>query len=109
MEPARWERLQEIYHQAVALPPSEREAFLESACDGDLDLLSDIRGIVKATDSHGEILDSPVVELGSASDSLVGTKIGDRYLVESELTHGGMSQVYLASDLRLAPQQVVIK
>ena len=109
MEPARWERLQEIYHEAVALPPSEREAFLESACAGDLDLLSDIRGIVKATDSRGDILDSPVVELGSASDSLVGTKIGDRYLVESELTHGGMSQVYLASDPKLPLQPVVIK
>lgn len=108
MEPARWERLQEIYHQAIALPESERDAFLESACAGDLDLLSDIRGIVEAY-SHAGILDSPVVELGSASDSLIGTPIGERYYVESELTHGGMSQVYLANDLKLSPQQVVIK
>jgi len=109
MEPARWERLQEIYHQAVALPLSERDAFLENACTGDLDLFRELRSLLKAANSRGSILDSPVIELGSPSGSLVGTTIGDHYLVESELTHGGMSQVYLAGNLRLPPQKVVIK
>ena len=109
MEPARWERLQEIYHQALALAPSERDAFLESACAGDLDLLQTIRGIIKAAHSQGGILDSPVVALGSASDSLAGQTIGERYRIDGELPHGGMSQVYLASDLRFPPKQVVIK
>lgn len=109
MEQARWNRLQQIYHQAMALRPGEREAFLGSACAGDLTLLHEVKALLKAVDSRGGILDSPVVELGSASNSLVGTTIGDRYLVESELPHGGMSQVYLCNDLRLPPQQVVIK
>ena len=109
MEPAHWERLQEIYHQALALPPPECDAFLETACAGDLDLLRELKTLLKPADSRGSILDSPVIGLGSASGSLVGTTIGDHYLVESELTHGGMSQVYLASNLRLPPQKVVIK
>jgi serine/threonine protein kinase len=109
MEQAHWNRLQQIYHQAVALPPQEREAFLESACAPDLNLLREVQALLKAVDSCGGILDCPVVELGSASVGLVGTTIGNRYFVESELTHGGMSQVYLANDLRLPPQQVVIK
>ena len=109
MEPARWEHLQEIYHQGLALPPSERDPFLVSACAGDLDLLREVKALLKAADSRGGILDSPVVELGRASDIVIGSTIGERYLVESELPHGGMSQVYLASDLRLPPQRVVIK
>lgn len=109
MEPAHWERLQEIYHQAVALPSSERDAFLEDACAGDLGFFRELKALLKAAYSRGGILDSPVIELGSASDSLVGTTIGDHYLIESELTHGGMSQVYLAGNLRLPPQKVVIK
>jgi len=109
MEQARWERLQEIYHQAMALPLSDREAFLESACAGDLDLLIDVRSILKTAHLRRGILDSPVGELGSASATLVGTTIGQRYRVDGELPHGGMSQVYLASDLRLQLQQVVIK
>src|SRR6185369_6965756 len=95
MEQARWERLQEIYHQAVALPLSERDAFAVSACADDLDLLHEVRGLLKAAETRGGILDSPVVELGSTSDNLLGTTIGGRYLIESELPHGGMSQVYL--------------
>lgn len=109
MEQARWNRLQQLYHQAVALPPSEREAFLESACADDLDLLREVKALFKTVDSRNGILDCPVVELGAASNSIVGSTIGDRYLVESELTHGGMSQVYLANDLKLPPQKVVIK
>jgi serine/threonine protein kinase len=109
MEQARWERLQEIYHQAVALPLSERDAFAVSACADDLDLLHEVRGLLKAAETRGGILHSPVVELGSTSDNLLGTTIGGRYLIESALPHGGMSQVYLASDLRLQSQRVVLK
>ena len=109
MEPAHWERLQEIYHQALALPPTKRDAFVESACAGDLDVSREVKALLEAADSRGGILDCPVMELGLASDDLVGTTIGERYLVESELPHGGMSQVYLASDLKLPPQRVVIK
>lgn len=109
MESDRWERLQEIYHQALALPPPEREAFIESACAGDPGLLSELRCILEAAHSRGGILDSPVVELGSATDGLVGQTLSHRYRVEEELPHGGMSQVYRAIDLKFAPKQVVIK
>jgi len=109
MEQARWERLQEIYHQAVALPMSERDAFAVSVCAEDLDLLHEVRGLLQAAETRGGILHSPVVELGSTSDNLLGTTIGGRYLIESALPHGGMSQVYLASDLRLQSQRVVLK
>jgi len=109
MEQARWERLQEIYHQAVALPPSDRESFLETVCAGDHDLLIEARSVLDAATSRGGILDSPVVELGPASHSLTGSTIGERYRLDSELSHGGMSQVYLARDLRLQLRQVVVK
>ena len=107
MEPARWERLQEIYHQALAVAPSELDVYLKGACAGDLDLFREVESLLKAAHSRGGILDCPVVELGSAS-SILGTTIGERYRIESELPHGGMSQVYLATDLRLS-QQVVVK
>jgi serine/threonine protein kinase len=108
MKPPHWDRVQEIYHAALALPRSERAAFVANACAGDPELTAQINSLLKAADSPG-VLDIPVTTLGSAPDNLVGTTIAERYFVEKELEHGGMSQVYFGHDLRLQRQAVVIK
>lgn len=104
-----WERIQELYHEAMTLPRSERSAFVARACAGDPDLERELSLLLEANDSSSDFLDTPVVKLASVPDNLVGLTIGGRYLVESELSHGGMSQVYLARDANLQGQPVVIK
>lgn len=103
----RWDRIQEIYHAALALPQSERSAFIAKACAGDPDLLREVTSLVEAADPPTGFLDTPVTTLGS--ENLVGTTIGERYFVERELGRSVMSQVYFARDLRLQQQAVVIK
>src|ERR1044071_7112147 len=109
MKQPNWNRIQEIYHAALARPHSERSAFVANVCSGDLDLQREVNSLLQADDSASGFLDSPVVELSSSSDNLVGATIGERYFVERELNQGGMSQVYFALDLRLQRQAVVIK
>src|SRR6185503_18286925 len=109
MKQPNWNRIQEIYHAALARPHSERSAFVANVCLGDLDLEREINSLLQADDLASGFLESPVVELSSSPDNLVGATIGARYFVERELTHGGMSQVYFAVDLRLQRQAVVIK
>lgn len=109
MKPPNWDRLQAIYHEALAKPESERDAFVERECAGDQELLQKIKSLLKNNDLLNDILKSPVFEINPASDDLVGTTIGERYLIERELGPGGMSHVYLALDQRLEPKRVVIK
>ena len=109
MKPPNWDRIQEIYHSALEMPRSERSAFLATACDHDPVLMREANALLDADDSSSGFLESPVIKLGSTPDNLVGTTIGERYLVEKELGGGGMSQVYLGLDLRLKRQPVVIK
>ena len=109
MKPPNWDRLQDIYHEALAKPKSERGAFVENACAGDTDLLRQINSLLKANDLSDDILNAPVFEINSAPDDLVGTTIGERYYVERELGGGGMSRVYLARALKLQNYAVVIK
>jgi serine/threonine protein kinase len=104
----RWDRIQEIYHAALALPRSERSAFVEKACAGDAELLREVISLLKAADSSG-VLDTPVMTLSATAESLVGATIGERYFVERELGRSAMSQVYFARDLRLQQQAVVVK
>src|SRR5215510_7610541 len=109
MKQPNWNRIQEIYHSALARPHSERSVFVANLCSGDLDLEREVNSLLQADDSASGFLESPVLDLGSAPENLVGATIGERYFVERELTPGGMSQVYFALDLRLQHLAVVIK
>lgn len=109
MKHPNWDRIQEIYHAALTIPRSEWGAFVAHACGSDSDLLLEIFSLLKADDSAGGFLESPIIKLDFTPQNLVGTTIDERYLVEKELGHGGMSQVYVALDLKLKRQAVVIK
>jgi serine/threonine protein kinase len=101
------DRIEEIFHAALALPESERSAFVVNECTNDPDCVSEVNSLLQAAARSG-FLDVPVVPLGEG-DSLVGRIIDGRYEIESELPHGAMAKVYLARHLELLGKFVVIK
>src|ERR1041385_3451118 len=120
MERPLWDRIQEIYYSTLPMAHSERRAFVATACEHDAVLGREINSLLDAEDSSSSFLASPVFGLGlkliASSDDPLDTKyvrpgltIDGRYLVESELSKGGMGQVYLARDLTLHNKRVVIK
>lgn len=125
MERPVWDRIQEIYYSTLPVPASERDTFIATACDDDAFLVREVTSLVKADESSAGFLESSVFELGlkiissdsarrstarnGPADSLVGTTIDQKYLVERVLGHGGMGKVYLARDLTLHRRPVVIK
>lgn len=126
MERPLWDRIQEIYYAAVSLAPDERSAFVEQACAGNPQLLREVKSLLEADESSDSFLQSPAFEIGlkiinnghsdsaddvddSSTDDFIGTTIGERYLVKEKLGQGGMGKVYLALDLKLHNQPVVIK
>ena len=101
------DRIEEIFHAALALPESKRSAFVANECANDPDCVSEVNSLLEAAARSG-FLDLPVVPLGAA-DSILGTTIDGRYKVERELPHGAMGKVYLAHHLELPGKVVVIK
>lgn len=126
MEPALWDRIQELYYSALPIAPAERGEFVARACNSDPLLVPEVSTLLEADESLADFLKSPIFDLGlkiissngpdksqdsspAASDELIGTTIDGRYLVEQELSHGGMGTVYLARDRRLHNRLTVVK
>ena len=107
MKPPDWDRIQEIYHSALAQPRSERDVFISQACAGDPTLLRQVEALLEADSSPDGFLDSPVISLDPVSNHPVENPIEGRNLVEKEIGQRGISRVYHARAHKLNRQPIV--
>ncbi len=121
MTPERWQRIEELYHDALECPATERDAWLASACGDDDELRREIDLLLAANDQASGFLTAPALQLAAQSlaadehpTQQLGPAIGLRlshYKILSRI--GGMGEVYLARDtslerrvaLKLLPQK----
>ena len=93
MHDAGFERLEELFHAALALPVGERSAFLRAQCGDDAALREEVEGLLAA---DGGVLDVPVLEqLGG--DDLEGQTAG-RWRIGKRIGEGGLGVVYEARE-----------
>lgn len=103
----RWQKVEEIFEQAVEIPKAEREDFLTKTCNGDDELRREVEDLLAADEEAQDFIESPVISENTLSqflpdtieDSVAPNSIGRRigaYQLIRELGRGGMGAVFLA-------------
>lgn len=97
---ANFSRIEQLFHEALALPDADRDAFLRTGCDERT--AEEVRALLRAHTGDPAFMREPLVRsLATLDDELpLGSRIGD-YEITARLGSGGMGDVYRARHLRL--------
>ncbi|HET9984467.1 MAG TPA: serine/threonine-protein kinase [Longimicrobiales bacterium] len=98
MDAARWDRIQTLFHEALAQPEDRRAAFVESASRGERGLAAEVLALLEEDALVAPLLDHGIADV--AEHVLGGLEPAPRrlgaYRLVGVLGEGGMGTVYLA-------------
>ncbi|HXP11117.1 MAG TPA: WD40 repeat domain-containing serine/threonine protein kinase, partial [Acidobacteriaceae bacterium] len=113
---------EELFGEALALPPERRAAFLDQACQGAPELRHEVERLLLEDQRAGSFLAEPAFLLdhrtltpptanppASPDRFQAGQLIANRFLIVRFIARGGMGEVYEAKDQFLQDASIALK
>ena len=94
-----WQRVEELFHEAVDLAGTEQEAFLGRECGSDTDLRRRVEALLSADPISESVVEQGIVAAFDPLDEEERQAVPDRvgaYRVVREIGRGGLATVFLA-------------
>lgn len=111
MNKPSWKSIEDVFHKALALPQEERGDFVEKMCGDDEDFRNEVLSLLDSFANESQFLEKSAIADGASITpqlpDLTDEEIGS-YKIIRKIGSGGMGDVYLAEDTRLA-REVAIK
>ena len=109
MDEQTWNRVKQIFHEAVGRPAAQRDAFLAEACADDALVRSEVEDLLAAHDEVGDPKTASVADEGGAREiEGAGATIG-RYKLLQRIGEGGFGVVYMAEQEEPIRRRVALK
>ena len=106
MDQDRWKTINHIFHAALEVSSSERQAYVLSASHGDQELQAEVELLLKADEDAGDYLESPLMPADLFTNPDLSLNPGDvlceRFRILRAVGQGGMGHVFEAYDSELA-------
>ncbi|MGI8544849.1 MAG: protein kinase domain-containing protein [Aridibacter sp.] len=111
--PEPWQKVKDIFDDALKVEPERRESFLKSACGGNPELQEKVKELLDSFDNANSFMENPAAE--AFADSLISNagvlekgKCFGHYEIIRQIGAGGMGEIYLAEDKKL-DRRVAVK
>jgi serine/threonine protein kinase/tetratricopeptide (TPR) repeat protein len=98
-----WQNVKDVFHEALRRDPPNRDAYLDKACVGNLDLRIEVESLLISLEEAKSFLEMPIVGERPQPNRWqfeCGQSVSHYEIIEP-IASGGMGEVYLAKDLKL--------
>jgi serine/threonine-protein kinase len=106
MADENWQKVREIFDDALRQKPEERRKFVLEACGEDESLLLEVESLLSSLDGADDFLETPVADkvadlIQSKNRTLAPETVFSHYEIIQQIGEGGMGEVFLAKDTNL--------
>ncbi|MFT3746184.1 MAG: serine/threonine-protein kinase [Pyrinomonadaceae bacterium] len=99
MTPGDWQRIKDLFAEAIEIPADARQDFLKKACDSRPDIYAEVVSLIAAADEPDNLIEKNSYDLASkivAEETPISEQHFGRYKIIREIGSGGMGTVFLA-------------